>query len=462
MCDGKGLIMKLSKLQIGFLLLLTPLGLVLWQLKEKWWLPVILVPIILSVLYYSRNMVVQWKRNHAIFLALVVFIYSGYTLTIIRTNIQNPPEWDYTSFWLNGRLAVQGQNFYDPENYHREINVKNLLTSEEFHAEIVDVAFWYPPQSILLFLPLGWFSLQSGLIFWYGLQITVLMGVIFLLWRSFLYNEGKIGLLVTAALTLMFYGTSQTIQLAQTGLLLLLLLLLYWHHSESYKGGIFLALAILVKPLAAVFLLYPLLKRQGRIITSAIGTLALLSAIVIVFFGLNTFASYNPLSRMPAIVYTELINQSFLSTILRLTHFDFSARSPMMQPIFLIGTLILVGISAWSIYRMPPYARSWAIGLLIPLALLVYPATLTHYSVMLLPVFLLLWGQSTHKASKVGVLIGFITLVYATIGYNYGYVAIIGFALSWIFVEIVTVLNQIKRLQQRSYFNRMVFVTAVS
>lgn len=359
-------------------------------------------------------------------------------------------------------MAVQGQNFYDPENYHHEIDVKNLSTSDEFHTEIVDVAFWYPPQSILLFLPLGWFSLQSGLVFWYVLQIAVLVGVIFLLWRSFLSDDGKLGLLVTAALTLLFYGTYQTIQLAQTGLLLLLLLLLYWHHSNSYKGGVFLALAILVKPLAVVFLLYPLLKRQGRIIASAIGTLAVLSAIVIILFGLNTFTSYNPLSRMPALVYTELINQSLLSTILRLTHYDFSVKSPMTQPIFLIGVLSLVGISMWSIYRLPANARSWAIGLLIPLALLVYPATLTHYSVLLLPVFLMLWTQRTRVIGGAGLLIGFITLVYATIGYNYGYVAIIGFALSWLLVETVTVLDQKKQLEQRSYFNRMVVASAIS
>ncbi len=454
--------MQSRKLQIIFLLLFVPLSLILWQFKEKWWLPVILVPIILGLFNYSRNISVQWKRLYTIFLAIVVGVFSGYALNTVRMNVQNPPEWDYTSFWLNGRMAVQGENFYDAENYHHEIEVKNLSTSDEFHTEIIDVAFWYPPQSILLFLPLGWFSLQSGLIFWYVLQITVLVGVIFLLWRSFLYDDRKLGLLVTTALTLMLYGTFQTIQFAQTGLLLLLLLLLYWHHSNSYKGGIFLALAILVKPLAVVFLLYPLLKRQGRLIVSAIATLAILSIIVIVLFGLNTFTSYNPLARMPALVYTELVNQSLLSTILRLTHYDFSSRSPMMQPIFLIAALILVVVTTGSIYGLPSHARSWAIGLLIPLALLVYPATLTHYSVMLLPVFLLLWTQRTRVVGGAGLLIGFITLVYATIGYNYGYVAIIGFALSWILVEIVAVLNQRKRLQQRSYFNRMLLATAIS
>ncbi len=437
-----------------------PLTFILWQFKEKWWLPVILVPVILSVLNYVRKISVHWKWIYAIFLAIVICIYSGYTFSMIRSNIQNPPEWDYTSFWLNGRLAVQGQNFYDPENYHHEIEVKNLSTSDEFHTEIIDVAFWYPPQSILLFLPLGWFSLQSGLVFWYVLEVAVLVGVIFLLWRSFLYNEGNLGLLVTTALTLMLYGTFQTIQFAQTGLLLLLMLLLYWHHSNSYKGGIFLALAILVKPLAIVFLLYPLLKRQGWLIASTVATLAILSIIVIVLFGLKTFTSYNPLGRMPALVYTELINQSLLSTILRLTHFDFSARSPMMQPVFLIGALILVGVSTWSIYHLSANARLWAIGLLIPLALLVYPATLTHYSVLLLPVFLLLWVQRTQVIGGSSLLIGFITLVYATMGYNYGYVAIIGFALSWMLVEVVTVLSQHKRLQQRSCFNRMVLATA--
>src|SRR5690242_13744810 len=111
-------IMRSKKPQIGLPLLLVTFSLILWQFKEKWWLPVILLPIILGVLNYSRNMSIQWKRIYALFLAIVVFVFSGYTLNTLRINLVNPPEWDYTSFWLNGRLAVQGQNFYDPENYH--------------------------------------------------------------------------------------------------------------------------------------------------------------------------------------------------------------------------------------------------------------------------------------------------------------------------------------------------------
>jgi len=51
--------------------------------------------------------------------------------------------------------------------------------------------------------------------------------------------------------------------------------------SKLAKAGIFSSMAILIKPLAAVFLLYPLFKRQGRLLAAAVVTLAILSAIVI-------------------------------------------------------------------------------------------------------------------------------------------------------------------------------------
>ncbi|MCP4357570.1 MAG: hypothetical protein GY796_06095 [Chloroflexi bacterium] len=56
-----------------------------------------------------------------------------------------------------------------------------------------------------------------------------------------------------------------------------------------------------------------------------------------------SYFTHNPiLNEMENYLYVEIVNQSLLATILRLTAFDFSA-SPFVQPLFLgLGMMITV------------------------------------------------------------------------------------------------------------------------
>ena len=110
-------------------------------------------------------------------------------------------------------------------------------------------------------------------------------------------------------------------------------------------------------------------------------------------FGLANCLGYftnNPASRLPDYLYVDLANQSLLATILRLTGKDYAGHSPVTDPGFLAIAAVLVGITGWCIVKRSQSSSEWPLALLVCTVLLIYPATLSHYSVVLIVPILLL------------------------------------------------------------------------
>jgi Glycosyltransferase family 87 len=343
------------------------------------------------------------------FLALLTLLAAR----IVWFSVANPPEWDFLGFWLNGRVAASGLNYYDPAlashlavPYH---------PSAEFQREILDVGFWYPPPSIFLFLPLGFMTLHTAAAVWYASLVLVLGIDVFLLWRTFLPDTGPFGLIVTASLALGIFGTRSTFEFGQDNFLTLLALLLFWRGRDRLGGGVALAFGILVKPFLGGLFLYLLLRRRWRPVLGAAAGLALSAGVTLLAFGWAPFASYlDPAhyGRLPAWVYTEPSNQSLLATILRAGGAPVGP-SPMTQPVFVGLVVLLTGITAWRIGRSAQDRDDWAAASAVLLALLVYPASQMFYCVLLVIPFLLLWkdrrllpGGAPAVAVSVGVLYG--------------------------------------------------------
>lgn len=345
------------------------------------------------------------------FLALLAL----FVARIVWFSVVNPPEWDFLGFWLNGRVAAAGLNYYDPAlatqlaaPYH---------PSAEFQREILDVGFWYPPPSIFLFLPLGLMTLHTAAAVWYAAMIAVLGVNVFLLWRGFLPGTRTFGLVVTAALALGIFGTRSTFDFAQDNFLTLLALLLFWRGRDRFWGGIALAFGMLVKPFLGGLLLYLLLRRRWRPVVGAAAGLAASAVVTLAAYGWAPFASYmDPAHyrRLPPWVYTEESNQSLLATVLRLSPGGAPVGpSPMTQPVFVGLAVLLTGVTAWGIWRSRESRDDWAVAAALLLALLIYPASQMFYCVLLLIPFLLVWsdrrvvpGGARAVALSVGVLYG--------------------------------------------------------
>lgn len=111
-------------------------------------------------------------------------------------------------------------------------------------------------------------------------------------------------------------------------------------------------------------------------------------------FGSDEFITYladNPVAKMPAQRWSETSNQSLLATILRLSESSFSGGSPLTHPIYLVSAVVLSSITCWLVLSSNESNSDWALGLVLMLALLVYPASQFFYSVLLVVPIVLLW-----------------------------------------------------------------------
>lgn len=110
---------------------------------NRWWISVPLTPLILLGVHYRRVLAPHWQAALMGLMLAVILVFSVNGVRIMRSNIAQPPEWDFLAFWLGGRVAVQEQNFYKPEYYQKAIQPFN--PSEDFTREILQVGFRYPP-----------------------------------------------------------------------------------------------------------------------------------------------------------------------------------------------------------------------------------------------------------------------------------------------------------------------------
>ncbi len=371
--------------------LMSGLGIFLLHVQ---WVFVFMLPLILFNLG-SRREVAASVKILGVCLAIIIITASGMPIakSVIK-NIINPPEWDFLSFWINGRIAILGQDFYDPRNYHAVAQFLNV--SNDFKREILDVGFWYPPFSILLFAPLGLFDVRFASIIWYVLNLSALGLGIYLLWKTFFSDDGLVGLIFTCSLVLMVRSILSTAEFGQTNYLVLLFLTLFWKDRTLLRGGIWMGLCIFIKPFMAILLVYAWLRKYWRPSIVAIMFLAVASGITAMIYGPEIFFKYfvsNPMSKMPGSVYTEWINQSLSAVLARAAHLDPEKMLPIANPMYLAISAIVFCIAGLLCFRFSRKNDDWSMVLMVSTSLMIYPATLDHYSLLLIVPLFAFWAH---------------------------------------------------------------------
>jgi hypothetical protein len=92
---------------------------------------------------------------------------------------------------------------------------------------------------------------------------------------------------------------------------------------------------------------------------------------------------------MPVRYFTGSENQSLLGTLLR-AGIGVESASPLQNPVWLVLVAAVLVVTCWFVVRLPDHERPFAISLVLLFGLISYPATLVHYSVMLLMPLLVL------------------------------------------------------------------------
>jgi hypothetical protein len=327
----------------------------------------------------------------------VVVLALGVCLRTMVSNLAYPApgsggsEWDFLAFWIDGRAGVSGRDFYDPSSYH--VLSLPFVPSAAFRASILDVGFRYPPSTMLLFAPLGWLDYSTAYALWDVATLLALGGCAWLIQRIWLRDYGGWGVVLGLLMLLVMPASLATIRLGQSNFFALLAVLLALRNEGRFRGGAYLVLAALVKPLLAVLALPLLVMRRWRTLLGGAVALAARTVATGLAFGPLIFSSYAATlpSRMPHSSYVEEVRQSLLAVVLRAT--GDTSGVPAANPFFLALAALLLSATVWAMVHARRRRPRLIWGTWIVLAMLLFPGTLRHYAVLLLVPWLAIWEE---------------------------------------------------------------------
>jgi hypothetical protein len=227
---------------------------------------------------------------------------------------------------------------------------------------------------------------------WYAVQLTCFVASAFVLSLTFFDSVAPLQVAFTTVLLVLLKGTFLNVANAQTIFLLLLFLSLALRYRNGFWGGLWLALAILVKPFVLIAALYAVLLRKWRPLFGAVVTLLVTTLMTFLIFGATVFNSYLsvPFRALPRSMYTELENQSLLAWILRITQSQ--VRFPLT---FVILAVTIAFITVWRLLQVREQNQAAGFVLLLTVGLLLYPASLRSYTVVLILPILVLYKSGS-------------------------------------------------------------------
>lgn len=338
----------------------------------------------------------------------------------IGARLQHPAEWDFLPFWISARIAAQGGNFYDPALFMRQ--ELPLAPSPGFVAEVLRVGYAYPPTSMLVMLPLGWFDFHTAQALWYALQIVAFAGCAWFLTAAFCERPGWLERGLVGVLLLLFSASFLTFDLGQSNFLVLLFVTLFARRHDRSAGGVFLALAALVKPYIVVLGGWLLLRRAWRPLAGMAVVLGAAVTVSLLLFGTGTVMAYlgdRVVDRYPPGVLRQAMNQSLLAVTLRWpTPRDVA--SPLTHLPFLVGALPFAALTiaaTWSTLRRRAH---WSLAAGLMAAVIVYPGSLKHYAVMGAIPALVMWRDPAALPGGVRTVVALATFVFALNAWSFG------------------------------------------
>ena len=377
---------------------------VLMGLKEDLLILCLLLISGLLFFYSSHNPKYNFPINKLL-LGIAIFLCFYFFNQIIQT-YHIIPEWDFLCFYLFGAVGRSHSNFYDPVVFKKYFDILQLqsFASPSFIKEIVNVGFWYPPPSMFLFIGLSLFKLKTAYYIWQSIVVFLFLLDVFLLIQ--LFNSYKTKELKETnlrlpllLLILLFPHVIESLFVSQTLTLFLFFLLLMIMYINKWQSGVFLAILIIIKPLAALFFLYFLFFKKWKIIFSFTITGIVIVLATGLFFGIDNFINYflsPPTLRIPAYVYLE--SSSLYENVLKLQrHLPNLISDNTIKPVYYSVSILLILTTFYTTYKINNIKNFNTFFVFIPLALIIYPGTLGHYIIILLPAILYFYNLAPFK-----------------------------------------------------------------
>lgn len=220
---------------------------------------------------------VKLTRQPQINLALKAFflISTGYYLYHRAVRIYKLAQpgaelYDFRWFYVASKLIWEGLNPYQPDIFVSHFST--LTTPDNV------VPFVYPPNTIPLIFPLGYFSPAQASLLWIGanlLAIGCLLGGAIQLLEA---RATRLQIVCVVA-GLLIYGTTYNVRVGNiSGILAAVLVwfVVLAKQNKSIAAGILLGITTLKPPLSVLFLVYFLVKKRYRLVLTAMATSAIL------------------------------------------------------------------------------------------------------------------------------------------------------------------------------------------
>ncbi len=274
---------------------------------------------------------------------------------------------------------------------------------------IVYDQYVYPPQFALFWSFLGLFPFYVSLVLWLTIEVvsysTAVVMLARMLWPNIRFQPA-IGLaLLTAVLTPFILDTG----FANVDCVLLLSIVatfaILHRRPHTWLAGVPLGLAIAFKVTPIAVVVYLLLRKQWRTAASAIATTLILTAVAVLFVGVEPLLHY--VTHFIQFGQTSMrngpapYNQSLLGLLqLFALHHALSANASMLGIIF-VGYALVVGVVIlWTVLRTQPHpAADMALACLTPL--LFSPLVEQIHMVLALPAVLVLLKAAANAKALV-------------------------------------------------------------
>ncbi|PWC28390.1 glycosyltransferase family 87 protein [Teichococcus aestuarii] len=276
---------------------------------------------------------------------------------------------DYGSFIASGRAASEG---LDPYGIYP-------LT---FHVALPGFESWNPnlnpPAALPLFQLLGLLDPHQGFRLWWSISVLCYVATILLLVRRQGSGDGR---WLAALWAFALAGFWDTLVLGQIYLPLVLSAAAAWLLLDRGRGlaaGVAIGLVVAVKPNFAVWPVLLFLSGYYRPAVSAGVTALLLSLLPVLLYGPEVYQQWFAVLAAEGNRAVFLTNASLAGLLQRGGLGAFAAPA---------GALVLGALALWAWRCRPSLAQASALGLVG--ALLASPLAWVHYTLFLLPVFLL-------------------------------------------------------------------------
>jgi hypothetical protein len=227
------------------------------------------------------------KQVGLIALAVLALVGVWQLLTAFQTS---PYQWhDFAQDYIAAEDVLAGRNPFLPQN-ERVGQLFNIPTPNEGPAYS-----FHPPTTIPFFLPIALLPYSAAFVVWDLVQLACLWLIVDLTLRAFGWQMGR-GVTLMAALGLIaLWPIRESFVEGQLNIPVAAGIVGCWYALRQRRpvlAGIALALAVALKPLAGLFILWALWRREWRLLFAAGATLAAFGVVGVALSGIEGTIDY--------------------------------------------------------------------------------------------------------------------------------------------------------------------------